>query len=151
VVFAGHGSTIHFVDLDKSVTDVQTLKLRDLPFLQVEFLTDDAIVAVGFDNNPAFFTRGGNGEWSFKGYAEKESDAKAAAGPAQSATSAAFAKFRQAAYQGTKFGEEVATKVAFTTHTNTITCLKLGRQTRGHFTTSGLDGRITVWDASKYL
>jgi actin related protein 2/3 complex subunit 1A/1B len=153
--FVGHGSTIHFVDLSVSTTAVQTISLRDLPFLQVEFLSDNTVVAAGFDRNPAFFTYNGS-KWVSSGYAETEAASKAAAAaatPVKSATSAAFAKFQQADYQGGKFGEDIkaSKKPSFTTHSNTITCLKRDKACASKFTTSGLDGKITFWDATKYV
>jgi actin related protein 2/3 complex subunit 1A/1B len=149
IAFFGHGSTAHFVDLDAGVDKVQTLFIRDLPMLSAEFIDDNTIVAAGFDKNPAFFVNNGS-EWTFKSFAEKESDVKAASAATTSNTSRAFAMFQQADSQGKKFGAtDAPSKADFTTHKNTITCLRLDGAKK--FTTSGLDGRVTYWDAAKYL
>jgi len=51
--FTGHNSTIHFVQiLAGSKPVVNSVSLKSLPFLAVRFLTDNTIVAVGFDNTP---------------------------------------------------------------------------------------------------
>lgn len=148
VAFFGHGSTAHFVNLDAGVDKVQTIFLRDYPMLAAEFLSDDVLVAVGFDNNPAIFVREADG-WVFKTFAEKPSDSKDAVAKTSSATSKAFAMFQQADSKGTKFGEAEKKKEVFTTHQNTVNCLRRADGTK--FSTSGLDGRVIFWDAAKYL
>ena len=147
VVFFGHGSTAHFVDLSQDKYAVQTVFSNNLPMLQCTFIDDNTVVAAGFDNNPAIYVFK-NGEWQFKEFFQKESDAKASAAPAASATSAAFARFQAADSQGTKFGE--AKKAAsFTTHQAQINSLKFDKKGTV-FTTSGIDGRVETWDAAKF-
>ena len=147
VVFFGHGSTAHFVDLEKGIDNIQTVYLKDLPMLTAEFLDDNTVVAAGLDKNPCFFVNN-NGTWAFKDFAEKESSVKEASA-AVSATSRAFSMFQQADVQGKKFGADEAAKVDFTTHKNTI--ISLQKADERHFSTAGLDGNITFWDATKYL
>lgn len=147
ICFFGHGSTAHFVDLDKGVTEVQTIYDTHLPMLQCYFLDDNTIVAAGFDCNPCVYVCR-NGQWQFKEFFQKEGDAKAAAAPAASGVSAAFARFQQADSTASRFGEEKA-KASYKTHTGTITCLKPAGGTK--FTTSGVDGRLETWDAAKFL
>jgi len=61
VAFAGHGSTVHFVQIptkggdkwEASSTHVQTLNEKNLPHLDLQFVDDNTLVAVGFDMNPA--------------------------------------------------------------------------------------------------
>lgn len=65
LVFVGHDSSVIFVHLaaDPSESAVQVLRTRGLPFTQVEFATDTAIVAAGHDFNPALFVVDGSGFW----------------------------------------------------------------------------------------
>lgn len=92
-------------------------------------------------------------QWVFKAYFENEADTKSAAPAAtSSATSRAFAMFQQADSQGTKFGATVTPKISdFTTHKNVITCMRPFAEDATKFSTSGLDGRIVTWDASKLM
>jgi actin related protein 2/3 complex subunit 1A/1B len=147
VCFFGHGSTAHFVDLEKDAKAVQTIYCDKLPFLQCTFIDDNTVVAAGFDNNPAIFAFTG-GEWKFKEFFQKESDVKQDT-KAVSASSAAFARFAAADSQGQKFGE---TKKAtgFTTHQAQINNLKHDKKGTV-FTTSGVDGRVETWDAKKVM
>lgn len=148
LVFFGHGSTAHFIDLDVSKHEVQTIFSDKLPMLQCIFIDDNTVVAAGFDNNPAMYVYK-DGQWEFKEFFQKATDVKAAAAPAASATSAAFARFQAADSQGQKFGE--AKKAAsFTTHQAQINSIKFDKAGTV-FTTSGIDGRVETWDAKKYM
>ena len=148
VCFFGHGSTAHFIDLDKDAKAVQTIYSDKLPMLQCTFIDDNTVVAAGFDNNPAIYVYK-NGEWAFKEFFQKESDSKASAAGPVSASSAAFARFAAADSQGQKFGETKKV-TAFTTHQAQINNLKFNHKGTV-FTTSGIDGRVETWDAKKFM
>lgn len=147
VCFFGHGSTAHFVDLDAGVNTVQTIYSDKLPFLQATFIDDNTVVAAGFDNNPAIYVYK-NGQWEFKEFFQKESEAKTTTATGN-ATSAAFARFQAADSQAQKFGE-TKKAVSYTTHQAQINNLKFDKKGTV-FTTSGIDGRVETWDAAKFM
>lgn len=151
VAFAGQGSTVHFWSITGGLT-VQTVHLRDLPFLCSTFLDNDTYVAAGYNYNPAVFNKGPEG-FTFKGY--METGAKKAASPSasSSATSKAFALFQQADLKGHKLGDEAATASptasTWTTHKATIVSLTKDENSTTGFSTAGLDGRLVQWDVTK--
>jgi len=156
LAFTGHASTAHFVDLKKDPNYVHTVNVRGLPFYTSAFVSDDVFVAAGWDNNPAIFVKNPEGYFDLKCYADsaesKKEETKTDA--PQSSTRSAFAMFQAAASKaivvGSKDAASAADKDSFTTHKNTIQCIRLTGQGLG-FTTSGLDGKVVSWDASKYV
>ena len=60
-VSAGHGSTVHFAQiLVGAPPTVQTVYHRNLPFRDVKFISNDALVAAGYDNIPTVFRNTGS-------------------------------------------------------------------------------------------
>jgi len=178
MVFAGHGSSLHFIQiLGGSPALVQTLNLKSLPFLDVRFLSDNTIVAVGFDNTPTIFSVTGGSEidpvWSFTDICDKDmKDVKvtspsksvtpttAPTGPTKSAFANAHALFKASTSHGhaiNNSGGSGQTKqpvskppvLAFTRHTNTINLVWVNPTDSTKFVTSGLDGRVLFWDLNK--
>jgi actin related protein 2/3 complex subunit 1A/1B len=130
IAFAGHGSTLSFVDLaSKGVTH---LDCQTLPFLDIKFQSDTSLIGAGFDMNPIVFT---GPEWK---QSKKLDDEK---GVVKKSASSAMAKFKAADSRGKKFGDTSKT-VLKTKHQNTITSIQF---VKGGLTTSGLDGRILFW------
>jgi len=83
VAFAGHGSTISFVQiLAGSEPVVQTTQHRALPFVDMTFITDNTLVAVGYDYTPTTFTVQGGSDtepkWAFQETFDKDGDEKKA-------------------------------------------------------------------------
>jgi len=57
----GHNSTVNFVQiLEDSQPSVQTVSHKHLPFVSIAFLSDNSLIAVGWDFNPALFTASGD-------------------------------------------------------------------------------------------
>jgi len=86
IAFAEHGSKAHFVQiLAGSPPLVNSQNHKGLPFVNINFLSDNTVAAVGFDNNPALFKVVGGSDaepvWGFQEQFEKadKKDAKAAA------------------------------------------------------------------------
>lgn len=151
LVFFGHGSTAHFIDLDRSLFNVQTVYMNNLPMLDCHFIDDNTLIAAGFDNNPCVFKYDEeNEEWKFKEFFEKAADASKPAAVTASATSAAFNKFMQADSQNKTFGAEAKKPVAITTHKAHINQIKRQPGTTV-FSTSGIDGRVQTWDAKSFM
>lgn len=159
LAFGSHGSTVHFVQLlAGSAPLVQTLNTRDLPYLDMQFLTDNALIAAGFEANIDLFvvSGGSNAEpqWSFKDKIDKKAGAGAGSSAGASTTpssgfGAAKAMFAGATQQGLAFGSTAKETTVATKHKNAIVGIVLftdaaGKVTR--FTTAGLDGRICFWN-----
>jgi len=91
VAFAGHGSTISFVQiLAGSEPVVQTTQHRALPFVDMTFITDNTLVAVGYDYTPTTFTVQGGSDtdpkWAFQETFDKDGDEKKSPAAATSPT-----------------------------------------------------------------
>jgi len=149
IAFAGHGSTVHFVQIppkggdkwEASSTHVQTLNEKNLPHLDLQFVDDNTLVAAGFDMNPAVYVSESATEakWKFKENLDKldkkRDDKKTGFAGTRSA-------FQATDSRGVAFGGEDDDFVP-TKHENVITniCV-IGN---GEITTAGLDGRILYW------
>jgi len=158
VAFGSHGSTLNFVQLlAGSAPIVQTINCRDLPYLDLQFLNDNALVGAGWEANIDLYTvQGGSDaepQWKFKEKVDKKKSA-AAATPSSKPVSAGFAAsrslFQKSDSTGVAFGSQAAKTEVQTKHKNTIVNLQLWQDDAGnvtHFTTAGLDGRVCVWAA----
>jgi len=153
LAFAGHGSTVHFVQiLAGSQPSVQTITAKDLPYLDMQFLSDNSLVAAGYEFNTDLYTVTGGTDsepvWTFKDKVDKGGNT--AAKPA--ANTGAFAASK------TMFGNMVdkgsSTSVvadAPTKHKNIIVNIQVVPSSTGvsnKFTTAGIDGRILQWELS---
>lgn len=137
IAFAGHGSTLHFVDIAGGACNVFNLNCDCLPYNHIAFVNDTTAVAVGYDLVPTTFTKSGS-EWK-KG---KELDDQKAGGPAKATTGAAAARnMFQTADSKAATTAEVVTEIK-TQHTNVITDVKVAG---GVVTTCSIDGRIIQW------
>jgi actin related protein 2/3 complex subunit 1A/1B len=145
IAFVGQGASIHFVDLPNQE---QRILQDNLPYLLCEFLSDDSLIAVGFDNNPRVYTNNG-GTWQLAGKADPESD-KPQAKAVKKGFGSAFSKFQQADKEGAKFGSAKEESKCLTYHKNTVLDLKLlgsGGLVK-QVSTSSLCGRLLAWDLS---
>lgn len=153
LAFSGHGSTVHFVQLFAGGEPlVQTVYLSGQPVLDMAFLSDETLVAVGYDCNPMVFvadTKDGLPTWRFKEMLDK-ADEKAATKTA-SAFAGAKAMFSDMTRKGIQEGQQSKASGPATKHKAAITCLCPGLpdpKTNSvlQFSTSGLDGRLLNWD-----
>lgn len=155
LAFAGHGSSMHFVQLlAGSNPVVQNLNLKELPFLDLRFMDNNRIVGVGFDMNPTLFSASGDEGspvWAFKEQIDKKTGSKpapAAAAASSSAFGGARAMFSDAATRGVQFGQKVEEADIKTRHKNYIVNIVPFYTSDGvakQFSTVGLDGRICHW------
>jgi len=159
LAFSGHGSSVHFVQLLAGAEPVvQTVYLDGLPYLDMDFLSENCVVAVGFDRNPHLFavTSGDqtNPVWSYADAVDKKEEKK----EEKKASTSAFAASRQAFSAAVDKGHSVsggpkkAESTIDTVHQNTITGLQVFRvadKPATTFSTSALDGRVVFWDVSK--
>jgi len=129
--------------------------LDKLPYLETSFLSDEVLVAAGFEFAPHVFavTGGTDSEpvWSFVDTVDK-TDGKKAEAPkaAGSAFSASHAKFAAAVNKGQGGDSKTVEKTIDTIHKNNISSIQVFYPADGKpattFSTSGLDGRVVFWD-----
>jgi len=156
LAFAGHGSSVHFVQLlAGSQPAVQSLFLDKLPYLECSFLSDAVVVAAGFEYCPHVFgvTGGSDSEpvWGFVDTVDK-AEKKAAEAPKAggSAFAASHAKFAAAVQKGVSAESKFVEKTIDTIHKNNINSIQVfypaDSKPATTFSTSGLDGRVVFWD-----
>jgi actin related protein 2/3 complex subunit 1A/1B len=157
LAFAGHGSTVHFVQLlAGSDPVVKTIKNPHLPYVDLQFLSDNALVGVGFDFNVDIFEAKGDEadpSWELTNRLDKAESKKAANNtPAPGGAGAARALFANAATRGVQFGQVEADTTIATKHKNLIVNVQVVPDASGKpskVTTAGIDGRIIFWDLPK--
>jgi actin related protein 2/3 complex subunit 1A/1B len=94
--FVAHDSTLYVANMETKA--LQTLTLTNLPFVTLWFLSENAIVAAGYDFNPALFTFT-DGVWKFCGFVETSTTSTASETKTGSIRSA-FEKFQAKAMFG---------------------------------------------------
>jgi len=141
LAFTGQDSTLCVVDLSPEVPVPVTVRYRDLPLRDLLFLSEDSIVAVGFDCTPVLFQYSG-GVWNFVRKVDGETTMSPKAGQAAGAR----AMFQQKVDFGqTSGGVETSLK---TKHQNCITNIMPFKSTAAgvqQYSTSGIDGNVIVW------
>ena len=165
LAFVGHDSMLHVVSwgggggggaaVAAAAADgepvVQSIKCPTLPGNRVLFLSESLLVAAGHAMNPELFLRSADsGLWAFACHLDRRSQAPAKAAAAASGWATARAAFASKVNKGQAVG--AGAEEAWTRHSNAITYLQGYRAaatrapaTRA-FSTSGLDGRVVVWD-----
>ncbi|EIN07140.1 actin-like protein ARPC3 [Punctularia strigosozonata HHB-11173 SS5] len=160
LAFASHDSTISIVYPGGPA--IHTIRINTLPLVTLTWTTEDALVAAGHDCQPLVFS-GNEQAWSLIG----SLDAKSGAGSKSSGfgggspvvgrlNSAAFNTFKNAAERGQSGGATEAARgsgdtVLHTVHQNTILSVRPyagGPGAVTHVSTSGVDGRLVVWDVN---
>jgi len=155
IAFAGHGSTVSFAQIVVGAAPiVTTVQSPDLPFLAIDFLSDDALVGVGYNCNPVLYSASGDPadpKWAVNTLLDKQGkdDKPAAGGPTKTAFAGARAMWAGAAERGLKAGDGPGSKetTLTTRHQNTI--CTIWKNTPGVITTAGVDGRVLFWDLAK--
>nr|XP_009603259.2 actin-related protein 2/3 complex subunit 1A-like [Nicotiana tomentosiformis] len=148
LAYVGHNSMIYFVDEVGPSAAAQSVAIRDLPLRDVLFLSERMVVGVGFDCNPMVFVADESGLWSFLRFLDER---KAASSSAKygSQFSEAFGKF----YGQSKYSANNNVEQSRGAHDNCINCiLPLAKQRKSsvtRFSTSGLDGKVVIWDLQK--
>lgn len=146
LAFVSHDSTICFVNINNSAELIR-VPLTSLPFKRCLFLHENAVVAAGYDCNPALFT-GQGGAWKFAKWIDEE---KAAGGAKQvSQTAAARNMWADKVDRGTAGGEAVQTKLN-TKHQNAISYFGItgGQPSKvTSFSTTGVDGKLVTWSGN---
>lgn len=153
MAYAGHGSSVTFVQLvAESDPIVQHVEHKGLPFLGIQFASNDAVVAAGWDCNPALFTASGDAAdptWAFNRELDSKEEKKAAPKKKANAFSNAFSKFSSAASRGTRVEDTVQEVTLNTRHQNTIIEIKKFPGRPGVYSTTSIDGYVLFWDLAK--
>lgn len=147
LAFTGQDSSLSVVDI-RSPSEVTVVKHRDLPFRDILFVSEDDIVAVGFDCAPVHFSRK-SGSWKFV----KKLDGEGAASSAQEqglkrGPGSAFEVFKNRVDLGQASSGETVLK---TKHQNCITNIMPFKKTAtgvSQYSTTGIDGNLIVWAVS---
>ena len=141
LAYTSHDSSITFVDASNSVyDDYQVVKLKGLPVVDVLYLNDAKLVAVGHDCKPLVFSNSGG--WTQGG----DIDAKKVVKQQVGGTRAAFDMFKNKVDKGQT---STATSLQ-TTHQNCITQLSVlagSPENVTSFATTGNDGKLVGWTA----
>mmetsp|Transcript_25279 Transcript_25279/g.71288 ORF Transcript_25279/g.71288 Transcript_25279/m.71288 type:complete len:357 (+) Transcript_25279:70-1140(+) len=116
---------------------VEVVRWKRLPFLQATFVSEQLLVACGFDCMPVLFSQAG-GKWHLHGILD--------VGPKVSSVMRSRESYEDArnlfTRSGAKEGAEDTKSVTW--HTNTITTCTAQADMR--FSTSALDGQVIEWE-----
>ncbi|KAH8926234.1 actin-related protein 2/3 complex, subunit 1 [Atractiella rhizophila] len=148
LAFTGHDSTI---SIAYAGGGVQVVDLHSLPVLSLVFVTETSLVGAGHDCQPYLFQADANYTWTLAGTLDvnqsKSGGARTAA--AGRLNNEAFNLFKSADSRGANMYAAPEETALATTHQNTITAVKFYSGTReavAQVSTSGVDGRLVVWD-----
>ncbi|XP_073314066.1 actin-related protein 2/3 complex subunit 1A-like [Primulina huaijiensis] len=149
LAYVGHNSMIYFVDEVGPSPSAQSVAFHDLPLRDVLFISERIVIGVGFDCNPMVFAADERGLWSFLRYLD-ERKTSSSSGKYGSQLSGKFGKF----YGQSKYGSSSDTiepsRAHGAAHENCINCIvplkKAGDTVVTRFSTSGLDGKVVIWD-----
>lgn len=152
VSFSPSGSALAFAAHDSSVTVVYpsapdappkavlNISTQLLPFVSLQWTTEDTLIAAGYDCELYRF-QGNEGGWQLVGALETKAEAAGSGEQEESARN----MFRQMDLKG-KVKDD--TKL-HSTHQNTVLMMRSYQEAGGQISkisTSGVDGRVVVWD-----
>ncbi|MQL71308.1 hypothetical protein Taro_003619 [Colocasia esculenta] len=149
---------MYFVDDIGPSPVAQSVPFRDLPlrdvgqhpvFSKVLFISERMVVGVGFDCNPMVFTADESGTWNFVKFIDERKLAPSSSKYGSQFTEA-FGKFYGQARQGIGNDSIEPSRSRGGAHENCITCIvplkKDGDITVKRFSTSGMDGKVVIWE-----
>ncbi|KAJ0966583.1 hypothetical protein J5N97_023500 [Dioscorea zingiberensis] len=149
LAYAGHNSMIYFVDDIGPSPSAQSVAFRDLPLRDVLFVSDRMLIGVGFDCNPMVFAADERGIWSFVRFLDERKIAPSSS-KYSSQFSEAFGKLYGQSKHGMTNDSLDTSRHRRGAHENCITCIvplrNAGDAAVKRFSTSGLDGKIVIWD-----
>ncbi|KAG7401912.1 protein 2 3 complex subunit [Phytophthora boehmeriae] len=151
LAFAGQGSSIHIVHFGRpgEFPTIQSIRFSHLPLMRIMFLSNSAIVGVGYDFNPMLFAQDGNNFWSFSEFVDKKPTASIAK-TNSGGFNAARSLFESKVTRGQSSDATQHDKGRlWMKHESNITCIQAyARSASGgvtEFSTSALDGRVVLW------
>jgi len=147
IAFVGHGSLLTFATLSADADPkTEVVYQKGLPYTIVNFMDDNTVVVIGFDNNPTVYEHAG-GRWTEKRQLDAAGGEKKAAGAGPGAGAAAARNVFQDRDTRGKTGETAGVKEEppiKTIHQNLILDCKIRGPKK--FSTSGVDGRVVQWN-----
>ncbi|CAK9308566.1 unnamed protein product [Citrullus colocynthis] len=148
LAYAGHNSMIYFVDEVGPSPLAQNVAFRDLPLRDILFVSERMVIGVGFDCNPMAFAADERGIWSFVRFLGERKTASGSKYGSQ--FSEAFGKLYGQPRQGVGNDSVESSRLRGCVHENCISCIvplkEPGVSTIKRFSTSGLDGKVVIWD-----
>ncbi|CAN7018586.1 unnamed protein product [Brassica oleracea var. botrytis] len=149
LAYVGHSSMIYFVDDVGPSPLAQSVAFRDLPLRDVLFISEKMVIGAGYDSNPMVFAADDTGIWSFIRYiGEKKAESSSASYSSQ--FSEAFTKFYGQSKATTANEASESSKSRGGVHDNCINSIvslsKAGSPKVMRLSTSGLDGKIAIWE-----
>jgi len=140
LAYVGHDASFNVADISSGQPRVSEVKTQDLPFMDLVFLNEGSVIAVGHDCTPVLFSN--QGGWKLtKKIDGGGGGAAAATGGDQKGS--AFKVFQNKVDRA-----ESATETKLTTkHQNAINSVQ--KYGSGGYSTSALDGVLLVWDAPR--
>jgi len=151
VSFSASGNKLAWVGHDSSISVVNaandnkmaTIKGDFLPFMACVWASENSIITAGYDYVPVLFSHDDSDSLTM-GQKLDVPKKKESTG-----TVSAMAKFRTLDKQAQSADDSAADAGVKTTHQNAITQVQISAGSKSaatKFTTSGVDGRIVVWD-----
>ena len=147
LAFCAHDSSMHVATFNSDGSPVvQTLRFRELPYKDLIFISESALIAGGHDFNPKLFGRSSKGSWSAIKQLDEKKDDKS------SVSTSGVSAARQLFQNKTRSGQDSKSEndTLWTLHDNAITCISnasvAGGQAVRKISSSGLDGRFVIWD-----
>ncbi|KAK6919675.1 Anaphase-promoting complex subunit 4, WD40 domain [Dillenia turbinata] len=148
LAYVGHNSTIYFVDDVGPSPLAQNVAFRDLPLRDVLFVSERMAIGVGFDCNPMVFASDESGIWCFVRFLDERKTISSSKYGSQ--FSEAFGKLYGQSKHGVTNDAVEPSRSRGGIHENCINCIvplnKAGNSRRTRFSTSGLDGKVVIWD-----
>ncbi|KAK0043149.1 actin-related protein 2/3 complex subunit 1A isoform X2 [Biomphalaria pfeifferi] len=137
VAWVGHDSSVSVVDSTKG-NELLVIKDSFLPFMGITWITENSLVAAGYDCNPMLFSHTG-GKLTLVGQLDQSQEK-------ESGQISAMNRFKNLDKKAT--ASETSTDLK-TQHQNTITQVSVYSGTKadaGKIATSGVDGNLIIWD-----
>ncbi|KAJ8509944.1 hypothetical protein OPV22_000378 [Ensete ventricosum] len=149
LAYAGHNSMIYFIEDVGSSPSAQNVALRDLPLRDILFVSEKLVIGVGFDCNPMVFTADETGLWSFVKFLDEKKIAPSSS-KYGSQFSEAFGKLYGQSKPAINSDTVESSRPRGGAHENCISCIvplrKPGDTIVRRFSTSGLDGKVVIWE-----
>lgn len=148
LAYAAHDSSLSFVQFTAQgeAPSVQTVRSKDLPIMTMMFLSEDVLVTGGHMFNPGVYQYASGDGWSFLDRVDVKGTTKAVK---KTGFGAARDMWASKTDKGQGAGATASDNALWTKHTNVITDIQpyssVGSFPVDAFSTSGLDGRIVVW------
>ncbi|KAG6538519.1 hypothetical protein ZIOFF_003643 [Zingiber officinale] len=143
-----HNSMIYFIEDVGSSPKAQNVALRDLPLCDILFVSEKMVIGVGFDCNPMIFTSDETGLWSFVKFLDERKIEPSSSKYGSQLSEALGKLYGQS--KGANSDNVESSRLRGGAHENCISCIiplrKPGESVVRRFSTSGLDGKVVIWE-----